>query len=308
MATSSSAVSSHNIEGTSAPVRRVLALIPGLVLLAAVGYAGKFIEHFINTYTKTNHIAFPNIEYVLWAIVIGLLISNTVGVPRVFEPGVATYEFWLKAGIVLLGSRFLLGDILHLGGISLLLIAVALTLSLTFMHFLGRTFKLKPKLTSLLAVGSSICGVSAIIAAKPAIDADDEDASYAIAAILALGAISLFTFPLIGHSLHLSDKAYGLWAGLAVDNTAEATAAGALYSDAAGKVAVLAKTSRNALIGFIVLGYAIYWASRGEAQVIGNKAAFLWRKFPKFVLGFLLISLLAPIGYFTKPQLTSLAN
>jgi uncharacterized integral membrane protein (TIGR00698 family) len=287
---------------------RAVALIPGLFLLGAVGFAGKFIEQSIAAYTKSHHVTFPNIEYVLWAIVIGLIISNTVGIPRIFEPGVATYEFWLKTGIVLLGSRFVLGDVLHLGGISLALVAVALTLSLTFMHLLGRAFKLKPKLTSLLAVGSSICGVSAIIAAKPAIDADDEDASYAIAAILALGAISLFTFPLIGHSLHLSDKAYGLWTGLAVDNTAEATAAGALYSDAAGKIAVLAKTTRNALIGFIVLGYALYWSSRGEAQAVGNKAAFLWRKFPKFVLAFLLISLLATLSFFTKPQLTSLAN
>jgi len=287
---------------------RTVSLIPGLLLLAAVGYAGKFIEQSIAAYTKSHHTTFPNIEYVLWAIVIGLVIANTTGVPRIFEAGVATYEFWLKAGIVLLGSRFLLGDVLHLGGISILLVGIAITLSLTFMHLIGRGFKLKPKLTSLLAIGSSICGVSAIIAAKPSIEADDEDASYAIAAILALGAISLFTFPLVGHSLHLSDKAYGLWAGLAVDNTAEATAAGALYSDAAGKVAVLAKTTRNALIGFIVLGYALYWSSRGQARAVGNKAAFLWQKFPKFVLGFLLISLLATLGFFTKVQLTSLAN
>jgi uncharacterized integral membrane protein (TIGR00698 family) len=246
----------HGVDDVIGLGRRIAALIPGLLLLAAVGYAGKFIEQSIGAYTKARHIAFPNIEYVLWAIVLGLIIANTVGIPRIFAAGVATYEFWLKAGIVLLGSRFLLGDVLHLGGISLLLVAVAITLSLTFMHILGRAFKLKPKLTSLLAIGSAICGVSAIIAAKPAIDADDEDASYAIAAILALGAISLFTFPLIGHSLHLGDKAYGLWAGLAVDNTAEATAAGALYSDAAGKIAVLAKTTRNALIGFIVLAYA----------------------------------------------------
>jgi uncharacterized integral membrane protein (TIGR00698 family) len=299
---------SANPDRTANPLQRILALVPGLLLLIAVGYGGKIIEQSINGYTKAHHIPFPNIEYVLWAIVIGLVIANTVGVPHVFQPGVATYEFWLKTGIVLLGSRFLLGDILHLGGISLTLVAVALTLSLVFMHLLGRTFKLKPKLTSLLAIGSSICGVSAIIAAKPAIDADDEDASYAIAAILALGAISLFAFPAIGHALHLSDKAYGLWAGLAVDNTAEATAAGALYSDAAGKVAVLAKTTRNALIGFIVLGYAIYWASRGQAQVVGNKAAFLWQKFPKFVLGFLLISLLATVGFFSKGQIGSLAN
>jgi uncharacterized integral membrane protein (TIGR00698 family) len=302
------AVTTATLAPSSGLARRIVELIPGLLLLAAVGYAGKFIEQSIAAYTKSHRVTFPNIEYVLWAIVIGLIIANTTGIPRIFQPGVATYEFWLKAGIVLLGSRFLLGDVLHLGGISLLLVAFAITLSFTFMHFIGRAFKLKPKLTSLLAIGSSICGVSAIIAAKPAIDADDEDASYAIAAILALGAISLFTFPLIGHSLHLSDKAYGLWAGLAVDNTAEATAAGALYSDAAGKVAVLAKTSRNALIGFVVLGYALYWSSRGEARAIGNKAAFLWRKFPKFVLGFLLISLLATVGFFAKPQLASLAN
>jgi uncharacterized integral membrane protein (TIGR00698 family) len=305
MATAATAPASATSAGL---VRRVVELIPGLLLLAAVGYAGKFIEQSIAAYTKAHHITFPNIEYVLWAIVIGLIIANTTGIPRIFEAGVATYEFWLKAGIVLLGSRFLLGDVLHLGGISLLLVAIAITLSFSFMHLIGRAFKLKPKLTSLLAIGSSICGVSAIIAAKPAIDADDEDASYAIAAILALGALSLFTFPLIGHSLHLSDKAYGLWSGLAVDNTAEAAAAGALYSDAAGKVAVLAKTTRNALIGFVVLGYALYWSSRGQAQAVGNKAAFLWRRFPKFVLGFLLISLLATVGFFAKPQLTSLAN
>jgi uncharacterized integral membrane protein (TIGR00698 family) len=180
--------------------------------------------------------------------------------------------------------------------------------SILLMTLLGKWLNLSPKLTSLLAIGSSICGVSAIIAAKGAIDADDEDTSYAIAAILALGAFSLFTFPLIGHSLGLSDHAFGLWAGLAVDNTAEATAAGALYSDAAAKFAVLAKTARNATIGFVVLAYAIYWARKSKAEVIQNKVAFLWQKFPKFVLGFLLISLAATAGLFSKPQISDIAN
>jgi uncharacterized integral membrane protein (TIGR00698 family) len=285
-----------------------LRLIPGVLLLAAVGYAGKLLEQNVGAYAKAHHWTFPNIEYVLWAIVLGLVISNTVGVPEIFRAGVATYEFWLKAGIVLLGSRFLLGDVLRLGGVSLALVAVELIVAITFMTFLGRAFGLRPKLTSLLAVGSAVCGVSAIIATKGAIEADDEDSSFAIAAILALGALSLFTFPLIGHALHLSDHAYGLWAGLAVDNTAEATAAGALYSDAAGKLAVLAKTTRNAMIGFVVLAYAIYWASQGQAKRVGNKAAFLWQKFPKFVLGFLLISVLATYAFFNKEQITALAN
>ena len=294
--------------GATSFSNRFFGLIPGILLLLAVGYAGKFIEQSIAHYGKAHHLVLPNIEYVLWAILLGLAISNTIGVPQIFRAGVATYEFWLKAGIVLLGARFLLGDVLRLGGLSLVLVFIELALALTFMTYLGRGFKLSPKLVTLLAVGSSVCGVSAIIATQGAIDADEEDASYAIAAILALGAISLFLFPVVGHALHMSDHAYGLWAGLAVDNTAEATAAGALYSDAAGKVAVVAKTCRNALIGFIVLGYAIYWAQRGQAAEVKDKGAFLWQKFPKFVLGFLLISLLATIGAFTKPQLTALGN
>ena len=290
------------------PVFRFLRIIPGVLLLAAIGYAGKLLEHNVGVYAKAHHWIFPNIEYVLWAILLGLAISNTIGVPEVFRSGVATYEFWLKAGIVLLGARFLLGDILRLGGVSLLLVAIEITGAIAFMTFLGRAFHLKPKLTSLLAVGSAVCGVSAIIAAQGAIDADEEDSSFSIAAILALGALALFTFPLIGHALHLGDRAYGIWAGLAVDNTAEATAAGALYSDAAGKLAVLVKSTRNAMIGFVVLAYAIYWASQGQAKTVGNKAAFLWQKFPKFVLGFLLISVLATYQFFNKDQVGALAN
>jgi uncharacterized integral membrane protein (TIGR00698 family) len=285
-----------------------LRLIPGVALLFALGYAGKLTEQLINGYGKAHHLALPNIEYVLWAIVFGLIVANTVGVAQVFKPGVATYDFWLKAGIVLLGARFLLGDVLKLGGVSLGLVFIELAVAIAIMTVLGRVFRLKPKLTSLLAIGSSICGVSAIIASKGAIEADDDDATFAIAAILALGAFGLFAYPLIGRLLHMSDHAFGLWAGLAVDNTAEAAAAGAIYSDAAGKIAVLTKSTRNAMIGFVVLGYAIYWASRGKAHEVTNKAAFLWQKFPKFVLGFLVVSLLATLGIFAKPQTASLGN
>ena len=288
--------------------RRVARLIPGLLLLVAVGYAGKFIERSIALYGKAHHLTLPNIEYVLWAILLGLVIANTVGVPAAFRPGVVTYEFWLKAGIVLLGARFIFGDVLKLGGVSLVLVAIEIVLSLAFMTALGRAFGLKAKLTTLLAVGSSICGVSAIIATQGAIDADEEDSSFAIAAILTLGAISLFVFPLVGHWLHLNDLSYGLWTGLGIDNTAEVTAAGALYSDAAAKIAVLAKTARNAMIGFVVLAYAIHWARKERRATVTNKAAFLWQKFPKFVLGFLLISALATAGVFSKDQLTSLGN
>jgi uncharacterized integral membrane protein (TIGR00698 family) len=290
------------------PFAAVIRYIPGVLLLAAIGFAGKVLEQSINGYAKAHHLVIPNIEYVLWAIAIGLVIGNALTIPKVFLPGISTHEFWLKAGIVLLGARFVVADVLKLGGISIALVVLEISGSLVLMTFLGRLFNLKPKLTSLLAVGSAVCGVSAIIAAKGAIDADDEDSSFAIAAILALGAIALVAFPVVGHALHLSDNAYGMWSGLAVDNTAEATAAGTLFSDAAGKVAVLAKTTRNATIGFVVLGYALYWAGRGQAVKVKNKGAFLWNKFPKFVLGFLAISLLVSVHVFNKEQIGSLAN
>src|SRR4051812_1922693 len=87
---------------------KLFEMLPGIALLLAIGLAGKLIEQSITAYGKAHHLALPNIEYVLWAIVIGLIISNTVGVAKIFRPGIATYEFFLKLGIVLLGVRFLL--------------------------------------------------------------------------------------------------------------------------------------------------------------------------------------------------------
>jgi uncharacterized membrane protein YadS len=142
--------------------QQLVRLIPGVALLFVLGYLGELAEQAIRAYGQANQLALPNIEYVLWAIIFGLIITNTVGVPKIFQPGVATYEFWLKAGIVLLGARFLLGDVLKLGGVSLALVVIELFVAIGIMTVLGRLFKLKPKLTSLLAIGSSICGGDAV--------------------------------------------------------------------------------------------------------------------------------------------------
>ncbi len=285
----------------------LLSLVPGTLLLFGLGFLGKVMES-LGTILPKHHIPFPHMEYVLWAIVLGLIVSNVTTIPRIFRAGIATYELWLKLGIVLIGARFVLSDMLHVGGVTMLLVFVELALSLAVMTLLGRLFGLRPKLTSLLAIGSSICGVTAIMAAQGAIEPDEEDTSTAIAAILALGAIALFTFPAIGHMLHMGQQSYGIWAGLAVDNTAEATVTGALYGEEAGKYCVLAKTARSAFIGFVVLGYAVYWASQGQAKKVERKALFLWQKFPKFILGFMALSVLATFGFFSKGQLNSIAN
>ena len=292
--------------------RRFVDYLPGVLLLIGVGLAGKYAEIGWLALAKAQHWHVPDIEYVLWSIVIGLVITNTVGLHRVFKPGVTTYEFWLKIGIVLLGSRFVLGDVLKLGATSLLQILVDMTVAGAIIIAAARWFGLSGKLGSLLAIGTSICGVSAIIAAKGAIRARNSDVSYAIASILALGAVALFVLPPLGHAIGLTDHEFGLWAGLAVDNTAETTATGYLYSDEAGKIAVLVKSVRNALIGFVVLGFAIYWAAKGEADAVASgvkaRAAYVWQKFPKFVLGFLAVSAVVTAGLLSKSQVVNLAN
>src|SRR2546422_5722265 len=135
-------------------------LVPGTLLLAIIGLAGKVTEQSIAAYGRAHHLTLPNIEYVLWAILFGLIMSNTCGVPRIFRTGVDTYEFWLKAGIVLLGVRFLIGDIAKLGGVSLACVILELLVAIGFMTELGRAFQLSPKLISLVAIGSSGCGAS----------------------------------------------------------------------------------------------------------------------------------------------------
>jgi uncharacterized integral membrane protein (TIGR00698 family) len=290
----------------------LLAYVPGVVLLIAIGLLGKYAQIEWKSLARHEHWTVPDIEYVLWAIVIGLLITNTVGLHRVFRPGVQTYEFWLKIGIVALGVRFVLGDIVKLGGISLVQIVVDMVVAGAIILAAARLFGLSGKLGSLLAIGTSICGVSAIVAAKGAIRARNSEVSYAIAAILALGAVALFSLPVLGHGIRLTDHEFGLWAGLAVDNTAETTATGYLYSEQAGKIAVLVKSTRNALIGFVVLGFALFWASRGQADRIAPglraRASFVWEKFPKFVLGFLAVSAIATAGWLSEGQSANIAN
>lgn len=286
-------------------------LFPGIVLLFVIGSAGKWIEAALRVWSQTHGLVLPNIEYVLWAILIGLAVGNLFATSRwlaACAPGIDTYEFFLKVGIALLGVRFVFADLLRLGALSLTLIVLEFAVAGTLMVYLGKRFRLGPKLTALLAVGSSVCGVSAIIATQGAIEAEEQDASYAIGAILLLGAVGLFVFPIVGHALGMGPHAFGLWVGLGIDNTAEVVAAGNLYSEEAGRWAVLAKTARNATIGFVVLGVALYFCARAGTRLQGSRATFLWAKFPKFVLGFVLLSALASIGLFNRFQIDRIAN
>jgi uncharacterized integral membrane protein (TIGR00698 family) len=271
--------------------------LAGFLLLIPVGYLGKLAAYHV-----------PHMEYVIFAIALGMLVTNIVHLPDAVRLGIGTYELWLKTGIVLMGAGLTWQNVMRIGASGLLLVVLEISVSVLVARYLARVCGLSEKLGSLIGVGVGICGVSAIIGTAGAIDAPEEDASYAIATILLFGAVMVFLFPVIGRLLGLSHQAFGFWAGLAVDNTAEAVATGFAFSDTAGKVTTVVKLSRNALMGFVILLFALYYARQGTASQVSDKAAFLWQRFPKFLLGFLALSILSSVGVFSPEQAKTLTN
>jgi len=278
-------------------IRKGLLYLPGIALLLAVGYAGKVVAGYV-----------PHTEYVIWAIAIGMVIRNTISIPKMFLPGIGTYELWLKTGIVLMGAKFAFQNILSIGGTGLAMVVIEIALSIAVASYLARRFGLSDRLGSLIGVGVGVCGVSAIIGATGAIGAKQEDASYAIATILIFGAAMVFLYPLLGHLMGMTDAMFGYWAGLAVDNTAECLATGFAYSEAAGKVTTVVKLCRNALMGLVILFMALHYARRGMTGEVTGKGRFLWDRFPKFVLGFLALSIIVTLGLLTKDSVTTMVN
>jgi uncharacterized integral membrane protein (TIGR00698 family) len=266
-----------------------LRVAPGVVLLFVLAIGSWFLSKWLQsiiTVAWGRSLA----STVIVAILGGMLIGNLLPLPKIFAPGIGSYEFFLKVGIVLMGTRFLFTDVARLGGLGLGMVVVEILFSIAFVGLFARIFRLQDKLGTLLSVGVGICGVSAIMAAAGSIEAEKEQTGYAIAVILVFGAAALVVYPLIGSALAMTDKAFGIWSGLAVDNTAEAVATGAIFSKAAVAYTTLAKLCRNALMGFVILGFAMWYARRGLAKQVTRKGLFLWQKFPKFVLGFLILS------------------
>ncbi|MDQ3856449.1 MAG: YeiH family protein, partial [Chloroflexota bacterium] len=276
--------------------RRLLRYGPGILALVAVGYLALLSSYFL-----------AGLQYVPMAILLGAFVSNTFGVHESLEKGISTYELWLKAGIVLLGSQ-VAADTLGLFWLKALpLAALTVLCGMGVLLVLGRLLRLPPRLTALLAAGTGICGVSAIVHTAPAIGADDEEIEYAVGAVLAIGAAAIVLYPILGHLLHLSQSVYGLWTGLSVNNTAEAVATGYSYGGEAGRVAIASKLCRVVMLGAAVSLLAA-WTGADRNTGVRATAGHLWQRFPKFVLMFFLVAVLTGLGLLSDHDRESLRN
>jgi uncharacterized membrane protein YadS len=242
-----------------------------------------------------------NLEYALWALVVGLIISNTVGTPTWLRPAVRT-EFYIKTGLVLLGAEVLVNRLLALGlpGVFISWVVTPTVLILTYLF--GQYVLRIPSrsLNMVISADMSVCGVSAAIATAAACKAKKEELSLAVGLSLAFTAVMMVVMPAVIRAMDLGPVLGGAWIGGTIDSTGAVAAAGGMLAeegsrdaDTAVTVAVTIKMIQNILIGAVAFGVAVYWVTRVERSPGGERPSVMeiWRRFPKFVLGFLAASL-----------------
>ncbi len=273
----------------------------GAVLMreSAIHFAAAFVVVFclaVLAYTLAAQqvIQQYNLEYALWALVVGLIISNTIGTPAWLRPAVRT-ELYIKTGLVLLGAEVLFNKLLVLGlpGICISWIVTPIVLIGTYL-FGQYVLKIPSKsLNMVISADMSVCGVSAAIATAAACRAKKEELSLAIALSLAFTVVMMVVMPWVIKELGMSQVLGGAWMGGTIDSTGAVAAAGAMLGDTALEVATLIKMIQNILIGVIAFGVAIYWVSWVEPSADQKRPGLyeIWRRFPKFALGFMLVSL-----------------
>lgn len=263
-------------------------------------------------------------EYVFWALVLGLLISNTVGTPD-WMRGVVRGELFIKWGLILLGAEVLLGQLLALGLPGILVSWVVTPIVLITTFWLGcHVLKIpSPSLVMVVAADMSVCGVSAAIATAAACRAKKAELSMAIGLSLAFTSVMLVAMPLTLRYAGVDDIVGGAWIGGTIDSTGAVTAAGKAMGDRAMKIATTVKMIQNILIGVIAFAVSVYWAARyeqpGDKDAAGHRTgsppatkpglmAEVWKRFPKFVLGFLAASLIASCLAWSGPAGEALAE
>ena len=234
------------------------------------------------------------LEYALWALLLGLVISNTIGTPAWLKPAVRP-ELYIKLGLVLLGASILFQKIMEVGPFALLQTILVISVVFFFCYFLAQRFGLSKSLATVMSSAVSICGVSAAIAAGGACKAHPKEISYTTSLVLLIAVPMLVVMPIVAKLLGFPANIAGAWIGGVIDTTPAVAAAGSVLGGDALKMAVIVKMTQNLFIGVAALLIALYFAMKTEASPAADKLGFMeiWFRFPKFILGFILASLLS---------------
>jgi len=243
------------------------------------------------------------IEYVIFALMLGLFVSNVIGVPAWLREA-ARSEYYIKTGLVILGTSILFSDLMQAGLLGLAQAVLVVTTVWFACFWVARRLHVDDEFATMLASAVSICGVSAAIAACGAIQGDRRKLSYVTSLVLIVAAPMMVVMPYIVRAFDIPDVVGGAWLGGTLDTSASVVAAGELISPAARDAGVVVKLSQNVLIGVAAFLLTIWWTLRNRpsgSERPGLKV--IWERFPKFVLGFLAASFM--VSFLLVPSLVS---
>jgi uncharacterized integral membrane protein (TIGR00698 family) len=242
------------------------------------------------------------------AIVLGLLLRNTLPLPSALSPGLKfSTTTILRAGIVLVGIRLSVFDVVKLGVAGLPVVLAAIATGLIFVTWFNKKLGLPPRLGTLIAAGTSICGVTAIVSTAPAIDADEREVAYAVANVVAFGLFGMLTYPYLAHALLPTSETIGLFLGTAVHDTSQVVGAALTYKQVYGddivlRVATVTKLTRNIFLAGVIP--MLTWmhlraSAKGAKGASGASGIKLSSLIPGFVIGFLAMAVVRSIGDWT---------
>ena len=237
----------------------------------------------------------PLIGSSVLAIVLGIVLNNSIKLPSVFQEGLSySGKKLLQYSIIFLGFSMSIGQVSETGISSLRISLITILIAFLAAYLAGCFFKMNRVLTILIGFGTAICGGSAIAAASPILEADEEEIALSISTIFFFNILAVFIFPFLGHLLQMSDAFFGTWAGTAINDTSSVVAAGYTYSSSAGDLATIVKLSRALMIVPACLIFAAYRyiKSKKSSQKTNLKQIFPW-----FIAWFVLASLVSSLGF-----------
>lgn len=277
-------------------------IVPGLLLSLAIAIIATVLNKYVHLIGAS-----------VFALLMGMFINFFMKDTTKYKDGITfTSKKLLKVAIVLLGTSLSVSQIIHVGKYSLVVMVFTLAAAFGFGYLIGKIFNMNWKLSSLISAGTGICGGTAVATLSQVIDADDSDVAYAISATFIFDVIMVILFPIMGAALGLSDMAFGLWAGTAVNDTSSVVAAGYAYSDAAGDFATIVKLTRTLSIIPVVLAFSYLneklKLKNDSGANLTHKKINLKKIFPWFILLFLGAAVLNSIGLIPATLGSSLAT
>lgn len=261
-------------------------------------YALALLAEYISTIVFIKKIG---LESVFFSVLIGLFIRNIFGLPQWLATA-AKSEYYIKAGLVILGSSILFNEIIRAGGLGLVQALIVVISVWYFSFWISRKMGVDDEMSMMLSSSVSICGVSAAIATCGAIKGDPKKLSFIVSLVLIVAIPMMYILPFVAQWMGLNEKVAGAWLGGTIDTTAAVVAAGKFIGETAENYSVIIKSAQNVLLGMAAFAISIYWSYKGTNKHIRPSAGILWERFPKFVLGFLAASLLFSFAF--EPSLS----